>query len=62
MQNVQQLVNTIKYSGNPEKMLANNPQLQEVLKMVNGKNPEQVFYEKCNEMGINPDMILGMLR
>lgn len=40
----------------------NDPRIKEVMDMVNGKNPQEVFYQKCNEMGINPDVILGMLR
>lgn len=38
------------------------PRMKEVMDMVKGKNPEQVFYDKCKEMGVNPDVILGMLR
>lgn len=32
----------------------NNPMMQNVLQMVNGKNPQQVFLDKCNEMGVDP--------
>lgn len=55
-------VNMIKGSRNPQQMMMNSPQMQEVMKMVQGKNPEEVFYQKCQEMGVNPDVILGMLR
>ena len=39
-----------------------DPRLKEVMDMVRGKNPEEVFYSKCKEMGVNPNEILGMLR
>lgn len=62
MGKVSQLINLIKGSKDPYAMLANNPQYAEVMAMVRGKNPEEVFYTKCKEMGVNPDVILGMLR
>lgn len=59
LKKIQGIASMIK--GNPSGMI-NNPQMEEVLRMVNGKNPQEVFYKKCEEMGINPDLILGMLR
>lgn len=40
---------------------SNNPVLQ-VIKMLNGRNPQQVFYEMCKERGVNPEDILKHLR
>lgn len=32
----------------------NNPMMQNVLQLVNGKNPQQVFLDKCKELGVDP--------
>ena len=59
---VAQFVNSIKRASDPMAMMSSNPQMQEVMKMVQGKNPEEVFYQKCKEMNVDPNVILGMLR
>ena len=42
----------------------NNPQLQSVIKLVkdSGKSPKDLFYQKANEMGVDPNTILQKLR
>lgn len=62
MERVPGILDTIKYSADPMKMLSSNPKMAEVMQMVRGKNPEEVFYKKCEEMGVDPNLILGMLR
>lgn len=63
---VKQMMGFLRTAQNPSvamNELANqNKDLKEVMDMVNGKNPQDVFYSKCQEMGVNPDVILGMLR
>lgn len=58
--------NMLKIANNPEQalmnMAQNNPQLQEVINMCNGQNPKDVFYQKCSQMGIDPNQILGMMK
>lgn len=58
--------NMLKIANNPEQalmnMAQNNPQLQEVLNMCSGQNPKDVFYQKCSQMGIDPNQILGMMK
>lgn len=55
------------FQGNPQTMIQNlaaqNPQMQNVLKMVNGsgKSPKDIFMSMAKEKGINPNDILGQL-
>ncbi|MCI8800348.1 MAG: hypothetical protein HFH88_11135 [Lachnospiraceae bacterium] len=39
-----------------------NPQLNSVMQMVGGRDPQQVFYEECKKNGVNPEDILNQLR
>ena len=61
-------MNAVKTAQNPEamlNMLANkNPQLQEALKLSrsSGNNPKEAFYKRAEELGVNPDDILNMLK
>ena len=63
---VAQLKNVFKMASNPEQaimnMAQNNPQVKEVMNMCNGKNAKDVFYQKCSQMGIDPNYILGMMK
>lgn len=63
---VAQLKNIFKMANNPEQaiigMAQNNPQVKEVMSMCNGKNAKDVFYQKCSQMGIDPNYILGMMK
>lgn len=50
---------------NPEimaqQMVNSNPQLQQLIQ-ANGGNPEQAFNNIANQMGVNPNDILNMLK
>lgn len=53
--------------GNPQQavdgILQQNPGMQNTLNtLVQGKDPQQVFYQKCGEMGVDPEDILKWLR
>ena len=61
-------MNTIKAAQNPQaamtQMLQNNPQysrLTQLLKENNG-NAQQAFYNLANQMGMNGDEIINMLK
>ena len=69
MQNIQQLkgmMQQLKTMQNPnavfQTMAQNNPQMQQVLQMCQGKNPKDVFYTMCQQQGVNPEQILNMLK
>lgn len=66
IQQVKQMMNMFRSAGNPQQMLMQaaqqNPQLNNVLKMCSGKNPKDVFYAQCEQMGINPDEVINALK
>ena len=39
-----------------------NPQMAQVMQLVGGRNPQEVFYEMCKQRGVNPDDILNQLK
>ena len=49
-------------NGNPMALLQNNPQMRQVMQMLQTQNPEQVFRNMANQMGVNPNDILSQLR
>lgn len=59
MNQMKELYNAMK-SGNPmqmfQQMASRNPNMKPILNMLNsGANPQQVFYQICQQRGINPD-------
>lgn len=66
VEQVKGLMNQMKAFSNPQlalqQMAQNNPQLNQVLQMCNGKNPKQVFMSMCKDRGIDPNSILSMLK
>ena len=61
-----QLYGMFRSSQNPQAMLTNlaqsNPQMAQVMQMCNGRNPQQVFYEMCQQRGIDPNTILSQFK
>lgn len=57
-----------KSMGNPQAMLSqmmqNNPRAKELQDLIQqyGGDPEKAFRAKAQEMGVNPDEIIKMLR
>ena len=47
-----------------QQMLQNNPQYQQAMQLVNqaGGDPRQAFYQMAQQMGVNPDEILSMIK
>lgn len=66
MQSIKRMVGMLNGVQSPEKalqMLAQqNPLMAQVMQMTNGRDPKQVFYEMCNQKGVNPDDILNQLK
>lgn len=45
------------------KQMANNPSVvQNLLQMMGGGSPKELFYTKCKEMDIDPETILALLK
>lgn len=66
IQQVKQMMNMFKSMKNPQQAIMqaaqNDPRLNSVMQMVGNGNPKDIFYQKCNEMGVNPEDILSQLR
>lgn len=62
------LISMYKSASNPQALLndlmAQNPNYRKVMNMIqsSGKSPKELFYEKANELGVNPENILNQLR
>lgn len=60
------MINMLNATQNPQaalQMLAQkNPQMAQVMNLVGGRNPQEVFYELCRQKGVNPDDILNQLK
>lgn len=65
IQQIKDTLSLIKNAGNPqvlvEQMLNQNPQVKGILAQ-NNNDPKKAFYSMANQMGINPDEILSMLK
>ena len=64
---VKSLMTMVKSAKDPNAMLqymaSQNPQLKSVMDMASsGKSPRDLFYEKAQEMGVDPEDILRQLR
>lgn len=66
IQQIKQMMGMLNGVQNPQAILQQvaqqNPQLAQVMQMCQGKNPQEVFYQMCNQRGINPDEILNALK
>lgn len=62
MQNVQQIINMMQSTNNPQQMIntlaQNNPQIKQAIDMCNGKNPQEVFNNLCKQNGKNPQNVV----
>lgn len=65
-QELRNMMQTIKTVSNPQaafsQMAQNNPAMQQVMQMCNGRDPQQVFYDMCKQRGVDPESVLSQLR
>lgn len=63
LKNILTLVNA---QQNPQAILQQvaqkNPQMAQVMQLVQGRNPQEVFYDMCKQKGVDPESILSQLR
>lgn len=63
--NVKNMINMIKGMKNPQamaqQMINQNPQLKSAIQMAGG-NPEKAFKNMAQQMNVNPDEIMNMLK
>jgi hypothetical protein len=68
MQQIKQMINTVKMAQNPQAALnqiaINNPQMKQVIDIVNkyGGDPNKAFYGMAEQYGIDPNEILEFLK
>ena len=66
--NVMKLINLMKSGGNPNELLnvaiQSNPQASQLINEMksSGITPKDFFMQKANQMGVNPNSILNMLK
>lgn len=63
---VKPLINIARTSKNPQQTInelsAKNPQINSIIKMLNGKNPDEVLYSVLKSNGIDPKEIYNYLK
>lgn len=50
----QMLQNAQNPSAALTQLASQNPQMQQIMQMCNGKNPKDVFFQACQQRGIDP--------
>lgn len=63
LKNALSMLNSAK---NPQQVLQQlaqkDPKIAQVIQLVQGKNPQQVFYAMCQQRGVDPNTILNQLK
>ena len=66
MMQAMQVINQIRKSGNPQAALnqiaQSNPDVKQAMDMCKGKNPQQIFENRCRQNRIDPGQFTGMLK
>lgn len=66
LKSIKQMMNAFKAMSNPQQalmqMAQQNPQINSVMQMLNGRNPKDVFMEECKKQGIDPNTIINQLK
>ena len=66
VQSVKRMMGMLRTAQNPQQAFMQaaqqNPALGNIMQMVSGKDPRQVFYAECQRRGVNPDDIINQLR
>lgn len=57
MQSIQQVKQIMRMGD-----LKQNPQMQQIMQMCQGQNPQVVFEAMCRQMGVNPNDVLNAIR
>lgn len=66
LQQIKQSMNKLRGAANPQQALMQaaqqSPQLNAVMQMCQGKNPQEVFAEQCRQHGMNPDEAMRQIQ
>lgn len=56
----------MRNAANPQAVLQQvaqkDPQIAQIMQLVQGRNPQEVFYAMCQQRGIDPESVLNQLR
>lgn len=65
-QSAKRMMGMLQSIKNPKQALMaaaqQNPQLNAVMQMCQGKDPQSVFYEQCKKQGIDPSAVINALK
>jgi len=65
MNNIKQMWDMVRGANNPaglvQQLAKSNPRLREALNEA-GDNPKQAFFNKCQQLGVNPSEFLSQLK
>lgn len=65
-QSVKNMIGMLQGVKNPQQALMaaaqQNPQLNAVMQMCQGRNPQEVFYEQCKKSGVDPNTVINALK
>lgn len=65
-QSAKRMMGMLQSVKNPQQALMmaaqQNPQLNAVMQMCNGRNPQEVFYEQCKRSGIDTNTVINALK
>lgn len=66
LKSIKQMMSAFKTMSNPQQALMQiaqqNPQINSVMQMLNGRKPKDVFMEECQKRGIDPNTIINQLK
>lgn len=59
IQSFQRITKMLQGAQNPQAAISqfvqSNPQMQQIIRMCNGKNPKDIFIQECKNRGIDPN-------
>lgn len=65
-QSAKKMMGMLQSVKNPQQALMaaaqQNPQLNAVMQMCQGKDPQSVFYEQCKKQGVDPNTVISALK
>lgn len=65
-QSAKNMMGMLQSVKNPQQALMaaaqQNPQLNAVMQMCQGRNPQEVFYEQCKKNGVDPNTVINALK
>ena len=63
MKNIQEVKEIMGiFKRNPQSIIQQNPMLNQIMQMCNGKNPELLFKSMCKKEGIDADAFINALK